>query len=123
MFDAMEAAIDGHVNAVDLQWRPQPSVTVIAASAGYPGSFKAGHPITGLEEASQGEGITIFHSGTSIADGALVTSGGRVLAVTAIADTLQKARDHAYAALDKIYFEGIYYRRDIAYRALQKDKQ
>ncbi len=123
LVDAMEAAIDGHVNAIDLTWRPQPSVTVIAASAGYPGSFKTGHPITGLEEASKGEGITIFHSGTSISEGALVTSGGRVLAVTAIADTLQTARDRAYAALDKIYFEGIYYRRDIAYRALQKENQ
>ncbi len=122
LVDAMEAAIDGHVNAVDLEWRPQPSVTVIAASAGYPGSYKAGHPITGLEEASRQPGVTIFHSGTSVADGKLVTAGGRVLAVTAIADTLQQACDRAYTALDKIYFEGIYYRRDIAYRALQKEK-
>jgi phosphoribosylamine--glycine ligase len=120
---AMEAAINGHVNAVDLKWRSQPSVTVIAASAGYPGSFRAGCPITGLEDAAQEPGVTIFHSGTSVENGMLVSSGGRVLSVTAIAETLQQARDRAYAALDKIKFEDMYYRRDIAYRALQKEKQ
>jgi len=121
LVDALEATIDGHVNAVDLDWSPQPSVTVVAASAGYPGSYRKGHPITGLEEAAKEEGVSIFHSGTSVKDGVVVTSGGRVLAVTAVADTLREARDRAYAALDKIKFEGIYYRRDIADRALQKE--
>ena len=123
LVDALEAAIDGHVHAVDLRWRPQPAVTVIAASAGYPGKFHTGHRITGLNEAATGDGISIFHSGTKMADGALVTSGGRVLAVTAVADTLQQAQDRAYRALDKISFDGMYYRRDIGYRALQKEMQ
>ncbi len=119
LLEAMEAAVDGQLDQVQLQWSHQPSVTVIAASRGYPGSFTAGLPMTGLDEAGREKGVTVFHSGTSLADGTLVTSGGRVLAVTAIADTLQAACDHAYAALNKINFEGIYYRRDIAHRALQ----
>jgi phosphoribosylamine--glycine ligase len=122
LLEALDATIDGRLEQLQLNWNPQPSVTVIAASAGYPGSFTAGHPITGLDQAAKEEGVTIFHSGTSMVDGTLVTAGGRVLAVTAVADTLQKACDRAYAALDKIHFEGIYYRRDIAHRALQKEK-
>jgi phosphoribosylamine---glycine ligase len=98
-------------------------VTVIAASRGYPGKFTAGLPIAGLDEAGREEGVTIFHSGTSLADGKLVTSGGRVLAVTAVADTLQDACDHAYAALEQIHFEGIYYRRDIAHSALHSKEK
>jgi phosphoribosylamine--glycine ligase len=123
LLEAMEAAVEGRLDQVKLQWRPQPSVTVIAASQGYPGSFTAGQPITGLDEAAREEGVTVFHSGTSLVDGKLVTSGGRVLAVTAVADTLQAACDRAYAALGKIKFEGMYYRRDIAHRALQKKEK
>jgi phosphoribosylamine--glycine ligase len=121
LLEALEAALDGRLDVIELAWRAEPSVTVIAASQGYPGSFTAGHPITGLDEAAREEGVTIFHSGTSTVDGTLVTAGGRVLAVTAIGDTLQQACDRAYAALDKIHFEGIYYRRDIAHRALKKE--
>ena len=121
LVDALEATIDGHVNAIDLDWNPQPSVTVVAASAGYPGSYPTGHPITGLEESAQVEGVTIFHSGTTVKAGAVVTSGGRVLAVTAMADTLRQARDRAYSAIENIHFDGIYYRRDIANRALRKE--
>lgn len=120
LLEAMEATVDGRLNEIELQWNSQPSVTVIAASQGYPGSFTAGHSITGLDDAAKEKDVYLFHSGTSTVEGKLVTSGGRVLAVTAIADTLQQARDRAYAALGKIHFDGIYYRRDIAYRALQK---
>jgi len=120
LLDAMEAAVEGRLNPDQLAWRPQPSVTVIAASHGYPGGFTAGHPIAGLEQAAGHEGVTVFHSGTSVTDGKPVTAGGRVLAVTAVADTLQQACDRAYQALDQIRFDGMYYRRDIGYRALQK---
>lgn len=122
LLQALEAAVDGRLNEIQLQWNSQPAVTVIAASQGYPGSFTAGHPITGLDAAAKEKDVTIFHSGTTVKDGTLVTSGGRVLAVTAIADTLQQACDRAYAAIGKIHFDGMYYRRDIAYRALQKQQ-
>ena len=122
LLEALEAAIDGRLDEVQLAWRKEPSVTVIAASQGYPGSVKTGLVITGLDEAAKEAGVTIFHSGTALVDGKLVTAGGRVLAVTAVATTLQAACDRAYAALSKIHFDGIYYRRDIAHRALNNQK-
>ena len=119
LFEALEAAAEGRLAGAKLEWRTQPSITVIAASSGYPGSFTSGHEITGLQEAAKEPGVTIFHSGTSLKNGRLVTAGGRVLAVTAVASTLQEARDRAYRALDTIHFQGMYYRRDIAAWALQ----
>jgi phosphoribosylamine--glycine ligase len=119
----MEAAVDGRLDQIELRWRGEPAVTVIAASKGYPGSFQTGYAITGVEEAAQTEGVTVFHAGTSLHEGKLVTAGGRVLAVTAVAETLQSACDRAYAAMDKIHFDGICYRRDIAHRALKKNKE
>ncbi len=123
LLKAMEAAVDGNLDQVELRWRSQPAVTVIAASQGYPGSVQTGHAITGLNEAAMREGVTVFHAGTALRDGNVVTAGGRVLAVTAMADTLQSACDRAYEALDRIHFDGMYYRRDIAHRALKKGKE
>ncbi|MHB1936155.1 MAG: phosphoribosylamine--glycine ligase [Acidobacteriaceae bacterium] len=123
LLQAMEAAVDGRLDQVQIQWRSEPAVTVIAASKGYPGSVETGHEITGLEEAAKAESVTVFHAGTALHDGKIVTAGGRVLAVTAVADTLQSACDLAYAALDKIHFDGMYYRRDIAHRALKNVKK
>lgn len=124
LVEAMEAAIDGRLDEVELRWREEPCVAIVAASKGYPGNYKNGLPITGLEQAGAVEGVTVFHSGTALrsgtADDGIVTAGGRVLAVTAIGPTLETALDRAYAALDKIHFDGIYYRRDIAHRALKK---
>ncbi|MGH9617643.1 MAG: phosphoribosylamine--glycine ligase [Acidobacteriaceae bacterium] len=117
---AMEAAVDGRLDQIQLEWRSEPAVTVIAASKGYPGGVETGHEIRGLEQAANAEGVTVFHAGTALRDGKLVTAGGRVLAVTAIAETLQSACDRAYDALRKIDFDGMYYRRDIAHRALKK---
>ena len=120
LVEALEAAIDGKLDQMKLAWHAQPSVCVVAASEGYPGSFTSGRKITGLEEAAALDGVEIFHSGTVLLDNHLVTAGGRVLAVTALADTLRQACDSAYAALGKIHFDGMYYRRDIAHRALKK---
>lgn len=122
LLEAMEAAVDGRLSGTALQWNNRPSVAVVAASKGYPGHFSKGHAITGLDQAAQDPGVTIFHAGTAIQDGQVVSAGGRVLAVTALADTLQEACDKAYAALGKIHFDGIYYRRDIAYLALKKER-
>lgn len=123
LLEAIEAAVEGRLHRVDLEWRPEPSVAVIAASEGYPGSFQAGHPITGLDQAARETGVTLFHSGTSAVGDNLVTSGGRVLAVAALADTVAQACDRAYSAMGRIHFDGIYYRRDIAHSALGKEKQ
>jgi len=99
----------------------RPAVSVVLASKGYPGSYEKGKVITGLEAASsQEEGVFLFHAGTSKHDGKFVTSGGRVLTVTALGTTLEHAVQRAYRAVSKIQFEGVYYRKDIAYRALAK---
>jgi phosphoribosylamine--glycine ligase len=90
-------------------------VCVVAASGGYPGSFEKGKPITGLEEAQSVEGVVIFHSGTVRDDQCgFLTSGGRVLGVTARASTLHQARTRAYEAMRHINFDGLHYRSDIA---------
>ena len=115
-----EAAAEGRLDQIQLQWNPQPSVCVVAASAGYPGTFASGKTIQGLDAATSVPGVQVYHSGTTSKDGAILTSGGRVLAVSAQADTLSAACTQAYAALEKIHFDGIYYRRDIAHRALNR---
>ena len=108
----------GRVSETMMLWKPGASACVIAASAGYPGSHAVGREIIGLEAAAQVEGVQVFHSGTSLADGVCVTAGGRVLGATAAAPTLAQALSLAYEALSKIRFEGMHYRRDIGHRAL-----
>jgi phosphoribosylamine--glycine ligase len=112
----LEACVEGRLSDTEMRWKPGASVCVIAASAGYPGSYVTGRPITGLEEASRAPGVEIFHSGTALVEGHFVTEGGRVLGVTAAAATLDQSLSLAYDALDRIHFEGIYYRRDIGRR-------
>jgi phosphoribosylamine--glycine ligase len=92
----------------------------MASSAGYPGSYKTGFPISGLTAAVQVPGVQIFHSGTARQGNQLVTSGGRVLGVSAAAPSLDEALDRAYQAMGEIQFEGMYYRRDIGHRALKR---
>ncbi len=103
----------------ELRWKPGASACVIAASAGYPGSYVTGRRISGLEEAARVPGVEIFHSGTALVDGHYVTEGGRVLGVTAAAANLEQSLSRAYEALGQIHFEGMYYRRDIGRRALK----
>lgn len=121
LLEALEAAAEGRLAETALRWRREPSITVVAASQGYPGDFSKGHTITGLDEAAREPGVTIFHAGTAIQHGETVTAGGRVLSITALGNTPRQARDRAYAAIKKIHFEGMYYRRDIARRALDKE--
>ncbi len=118
--DVLDAAIDGKLSTIQLQWRPGASVCVIASSGGYPGSFESGKPIQGLEAAAEVEGVVVFHSGTTRRGNQLVTSGGRVLGVTATGDDLREALTRAYEAMSRIQFDGIYFRRDIAHRALRR---
>jgi phosphoribosylamine--glycine ligase len=119
LLELFEASLAGTLERVELRWRPQAAVCVVMASAGYPGAYAKGKLITGLEEAARLPNVKVFHAGTAQAGEHVVTSGGRVLGVTAWADTLAAARDAAYAAVERIRFEGAHYRRDIAARALR----
>jgi phosphoribosylamine--glycine ligase len=114
LLEAMEAAAEGRLSPDQLQWRSEPAVAVIAASSGYPGKCDVGHRIDGLEAASSMSDVTVFHAGTKQSGADVLTSGGRVLAVTATGHSVDAARTRAYAALEKIHFEGMYCRRDIA---------
>jgi phosphoribosylamine--glycine ligase len=103
----------------DMQWHPGYAVSVVLASGGYPGKYRTGIPITGIEEANRQENVQVFHAGTALQEGRLVTAGGRVLSVAARGSTLQEAIERAYEAAKYITFEGMFYRRDIARRGLQ----
>jgi phosphoribosylamine--glycine ligase len=118
LVDLFEASIDRRLAEMDVHWSDQAAVCVVMASGGYPESYAKGKPITGIADADAMEGVKVFHAGTKINGENLVTSGGRVLGVTALGDTLGEARDLAYAAVDKIKFEGAHVRGDIAAKAL-----
>jgi phosphoribosylamine---glycine ligase len=120
LVEAMQACVEGRLSDTELRWTPGASACVIASPAGYPGAYKTGLPINGLEAAARVPGVQVFHSGTALADGRVVTSGGRVLGVTAAAENLQKALESAYAAMREIRFDGMYYRRDIGHRAVPR---
>ncbi|MGC2398191.1 MAG: phosphoribosylamine--glycine ligase [Acidobacteriaceae bacterium] len=116
----LEDCVEGRLSETQLQWKPGASACVIAASAGYPGSYSTGRIITGLEAAARIPGVEVFHSGTARQDGDYVTSGGRVLGVTAAAPTLPESLALAYEALGRIEFDGMYYRRDIGHRSFKR---
>ena len=120
LVDALEACIDGRLAETELRWASGASACVVASSAGYPGSYETGFPITGLSAAAQVPGVQIFHSGSARLGNQLVTGGGRVLAVAAAEATLEEALARAYEAMADIHFEGMYYRRDIGHRAVKR---
>ena len=120
LLEALEACVEGRLSETEFRWKPGASACVIASSGGYPGTFQTGFSITGLDEVAAMPGIEVFHSGTAISGGKLRTSGGRVLGVTATADSLPKALVLAYEAIAKLNFQDMYYRRDIGHRALHK---
>lgn len=118
--ELLQAAAEGRLEAVRAEWDPRPAVCVVAASAGYPGAYKKGLPITGLPEpgTEDADGVVVFHAGTARgAAGGFVTAGGRVLNVTATGETIAEARSAAMRALGRIHFEGMQFRRDIGLRA------
>ena len=120
LVEALMACTEERLADTELRWSQGASACVIASSSGYPGSYKTGIPITGLGDAAKVPGVQVFHSGTALKDGQLVTAGGRVLGVTAAADSLEEALARAYEAMALIHFDGMYYRRDIGHRALKK---
>jgi phosphoribosylamine--glycine ligase len=101
-----------------MKWYPMASLCVVIASEGYPGSSPKGRPIHGLDGLAQQPGLQVFHAGTTLKDGQVVTSGGRVLGVTAWAPSLIEAQKAAYSACDQICFEGMQFRRDIGAKGL-----
>lgn len=110
----LQGAADGALRHMDLRWFPDPAVTVVMASRGYPGDHVRGSEIRGLEAAAEVEGVTIFHAGTRVADGRVFAQGGRVLNVTASGPSVAAARERAYAAVDRIDWPEGFCRRDIA---------
>jgi len=114
-----EAAVDRRLDQVDVDWDPRASLGVVMAAGGYPGSYHKGDIIRGLD-AEQSEGVKVFHAGTQLSDGQVVTSGGRVLCVCALGEDVAVAQRCAYAAVDKISWDKAYYRRDIGHRAIAR---
>lgn len=116
--EAMLATAEHKLDQVTLEWDPRPAVCVVMASGGYPGSYEKGHQITGIDAAEALGDVKVFHAGTKMADGKLVTGGGRVLGVTALGETIADAQKLAYQAVDQITWKDCYCRRDIAAKAL-----
>ena len=116
-----EAALAGRLQETHAEWDPRAALGVVMAAGGYPGSYAKGAPIHGLKQPAE-EAVKVFHAGTALADGEVVTAGGRVLCVTALGDTVGAAQQRAYAAADTIGWDGAFLRRDIGYRAVQREQ-
>ncbi len=114
------AVCDGTLDQVELEWDRRPAVCVVMASGGYPGDYEKARLITGLEEAEQMDDVVVFHAGTAVKNGNIVTAGGRVLGVTALGEDIADAQKRAYEAVAGIDFDDVYYRRDIADKAIKR---
>ena len=119
LVELLDASVSGTLDKMELKWNPSASVCVVMASGGYPGNYAKGKVITGLEAANALPDTKVFHAGTARAGDSIVTSGGRVLGVTALGKDLKTAQAAAYAAVEKIQFDGAHFRRDIAAKALR----
>lgn len=119
LLDVFEAVCREQLAEVTLEWEPRPAVCVVMASRGYPGPYEKGKVITGLDKVAQMKDVKVFHAGTAEQDGQIVTAGGRVLGVTALGANIAEAKKRAYEAVEMIHFDGAYYRRDIADKALR----
>ena len=117
LIDIIEAALEGGLDDIEIKWYNKKAVCVVLASEGYPGDYSTGFPVNGINDA-ESAGAIVFHAGTKMNDGQIVTSGGRVLGITALGDTFQDAVDRAYSAVGKIDFQGMFYRKDIGARVI-----
>lgn len=120
LLEAMLAVVEGRLHQIRLEWDERVCVDVVLASQGYPGKYETGFPISGLDEAERIEGINIFHAGTAKSNGKIVTSGGRVLNISSLAEDFKKSREKAYEAISQINFEGMHFRKDIALKVVKK---
>jgi phosphoribosylamine---glycine ligase len=119
---ALLASRDGVLKSIDLRWRPESALTVVMAAQGYPGPYARGSVIEGLDEAAAVEGVEIFHAGTKQDGGRIVANGGRVLDVSALGATVKEAHTRAYAAVSRIRWPEGFYRRDIGWRAVEREQ-
>ncbi|HWR45461.1 phosphoribosylamine--glycine ligase [Sporomusa sp.] len=119
LVDIMEACADERLADVTIEWENKAAVCVVLAAGGYPGNYTKGDKISGLDKA-EAQGAMVFHAGTGFRDGNIVTNGGRVLGVTAVASDIRAAVDKVYQAVPEIKFEGMHYRKDIAHRAFNR---
>jgi phosphoribosylamine--glycine ligase len=122
LLDLLEATIDGTLERGTIEWDERAAVTVVLASGGYPEKYDVGKPIDGLELSARAKDVHVFHAGTRKENGRVVTAGGRVLAVTALGESVTTARARAYEAVSRINFEGCHYRRDIALGGRRGDR-
>jgi len=119
LMDLLEGTVEGRLDELDeLQWDPRPAVCVVMASEGYPGKYDKGHPIRGLGEAGKIPNVKVFHAGTALSDDQVVTSGGRVLGVTSLGDSVAAAKLQAYTAVKCIRWKGAWCRKDISDKAI-----
>jgi len=116
------ACADETLDKVEIEWNENPTVCVVMASGGYPKSYEKGYPISGIADADKLDGVKVFHAGTETRDGETVNTGGRVLGVTACADTLEETIKLAYDAVDKIKWQDVHFRTDIGAKALNRPK-
>ena len=123
LLPALIAARDGQLKNFDLRWYPDAALTVVMAAKGYPGSYKKGTAIKGLDAAAQLDGVEIFHAGTKKENGVILANSGRVLNVCARGKTVAEAQARAYAAVDKIDWPDGFYRRDIGWQAIKREQQ
>ncbi|MGC0052372.1 phosphoribosylamine--glycine ligase [Brucella pituitosa] len=122
LLDLINAAVDGKLDEVSLEWKDQPALTVVMAAEGYPTNVKKGSVIRGLDKLEGIDGLKVFHAGTAEKDGKLIASGGRVLNVTAIDETVAEAQGRAYDAVNKIDWPEGFYRSDIGWRAVERER-
>jgi phosphoribosylamine---glycine ligase len=122
LLEVMLAVCDGKLDLINLEWDPRPAVCVVMASKGYPDDYEKGKKIIGLDEAGHLKDVVVFHAGTADKNGDIVSSGGRVLGVTAMGQTIADAKAQAYEAVGKIQFDGAYWRKDIADKAIKRKK-
>jgi phosphoribosylamine--glycine ligase len=122
LVETMQAAIDGTLGGLSIDWDPRPAVCVVMASQGYPGNYEKGKIIQGLTAVSKMKDVTVFHAGTARTGNRLATSGGRVLSVTALGSDIKEAIDRVYEATGRIQWEGVYFRKDIGHKALKKQE-
>jgi len=120
LYEALSAVAGGTLDQIDMRWNERPAVCVVLAAGGYPGSYQKGKVVTGLDRAESMTDVRVFHAGTLRTGSRVITNGGRVLGVTALADDLVQAQRRAYEAVNLISFDGAYFRRDIAAKAIKQ---
>jgi phosphoribosylamine--glycine ligase len=119
LLEVLLAVVDGRLDEVDLKWDARPSLTVVAASKGYPGKYPTGLPITGIDKADALRDVKVFQAGTKQEGKTIASAGGRVLNVTALGDTIKDAQRRAYEAMKLIQFDGMHFRTDIGHWAVR----